>query len=392
MSTKPTLVPSSPRRFVASSLRCFVASSFRPFVAFFSLSALLLPALPSPSLADALPLMTHTELQSVNPDGTSPFVASNSCPFILRGILLNDPEDLLSTDFVPDATSPNNGGQYQVFVQATAPGDRGGTALYMSQRGRPAANYYDEETWASELDRVTTADPGTGRRFRPGDYVEITANWAMHYNGKVNVNEGHNPDPAYNFSIRLLSPAVGLPTATPLVLADLVDDADTPIFDPTRATGGERWQGSRVRLDAIRLTETDPAGWNPDLPWGARLVTCADAAGRTFPLRLPRHSLGPAPATNRYFSATGILNQEGSDTAGYELIVQEIGPVLDLSFDETDGTSAIAYSADYAGYQLQISDDSGTTWTDAFPTVIIVHDSEAPPTRFYRLVLPTPAD
>lgn len=348
--------------------------------------------------ADPTPL-THAELQAVNPDGTSPQTWTNSYPFTLRGILLNDPEDMVSPDFVPDATSPNNGGQYQVFVQATDPGDRGGTALYMSQRGRPAANFYDEDAWAAELARVTTSDAETGRRFQAGDYVEITARWAMHYNGKVNVNEAHSPDPAFDFDIRLIRPAVGLPPAEPLTLADFFYDDGNLIFDPAREKGGERWQGSRVRLDAIRLADdTAVAVWNSEhpekLPFGARLVTCTDAAGRTFPLRLPRHSLGPAPATNRWFSATGFINQEGSNTAGYELFVQEVGPILDLAFDETDGTADIAYSADYAGYQLQISDDSGTTWQSpslAFPTVIVIHDPESSPARLYRLVLPDSA-
>ncbi len=388
MHADSPLAVSSPRRFVVS------------------LAALLLSLSPlAPSRASAATPLAHSDLQAVNPDGTSPQTWTNQYPFTLRGILLNAPEDLLSTDFVPDATSPNNGGQYQVFVQATDPGDFGGTALYMSQRGRPAANFYDEDAWAAELARVT-ADPDTGRPFQPGDYVEITANWAMHYNGKVNVNEAHNPDPAFDFTVRLLRPAVGLPPAEPLSLADLVDDTGTPVFDPTRATGGEHWQGARVRLDAIRLADDKAVEtWNhphPEtLPFGARLVTCTDSTGRTFPLRLPRRSLGPAPATNRFFSATGFINQEGSNTAGYELVVQEVGPVLDIAFEpagEDEGTPSAAvltYSADYAGYALEVSDDSGATWHApalAFPTEITVHDPEASPTRFYRLVLPDAAD
>ena len=342
------------------------------------------------SLADDLPLMTHAGLQSVNPDGSSPFVVGDSCPFILRGILLNDPADMLSTDYVPGAVGRGSGAQYQVFVQGLSP-DRGGTALYMSE-GTTGESYTEEE-WAAELARLT-ADPETGRPFQPGDYVEVTANWAMYRGGKLNVNEAHDKSPAMDFHVRLLTPGAGFPPAEPITLADLVDGDGAQIFDPTRATGGEHFQGMRVRLDAVRLTESDPDGWDPDAPWGARLVPCTDAAGRTFNLRLPRYSLGPAPATNRWFSATGILNQEGSNKAGYELFVQEIGPVLDLSFDGTDGTAAIAYSADYAGYRLQVSDDSGTTWTNAlaFPSVIVIHDPEASPTRFYRLVLPTPAD
>ena len=100
-------------------------------------------------------------------------------------------------------------------------------------------------------------------------------------------------------------------------------------------------------------------------------------------------------------SATGFINQEGSNTAGYELVVQEVGPVLDIAFEpagEDEGAPSAAvltYSADYAGYALEVSDDSGATWHApalAFPTEITVHDPEASPTRFYRLVLPASAD
>ena len=213
------------------------------------------------ALADDVPLMTHAELQAVDTNGKSTFVVSNSCPFLLRGILLNDPADMLSTDYVPGAEGRGAGAQYQVFVQGLSP-DRGGTALYMSE-GTTAESYTEEE-WASELARLTT-DPDTGRPFRPGDYVEVTANWAMGRGGKCNVNEAHDKSPSKDFHIRLLTPDVGLPPAEPITLADLVADDGIQIFDPTRATGGEHWQGMRVRLDAIRLTDDVSAVWNnPD--------------------------------------------------------------------------------------------------------------------------------
>lgn len=378
----------------------FVAFSPRRFLV--PLAALLL-SLSTQAPADEPPLMTHAELQAVDATGETTFVAGNSCPFRLRGIILNDSADFLSPDYVPvpedsGAVNPGYGAQYQVFVQGLDP-DRGGTALYMSEG--LMRDFYTEEEWASELARVTT-DPDTGHIFRPGDYVEVTANWAMGRGGKCNINEAHNRGTNMDFHIRILTKDVGLPPAEPITLADLVAEDTPPIFDPTRATGGEHWQGMRVRLDAIRLADTNAiARWNSEHPetlsFRDRLVTCADATGRTFSLRLPRRSLGPAPATNRFFSATGIINQEGSNTAGYELLVQEVGPVLDIAFEpatEDEGAPSAAvltYSADYTGYQLEVSDDSGATWHApdlAFPTVIIVHDSGASPTRFYRLVLP----
>lgn len=373
--------------------------ALRPVLAAFALA--LAPAVRADDAPVVTNRLTHAELQAVNPDGTSTETWINRYPFTIRGILLNDPADMLSPDYLEGATGRGAGAQYQVFVQSVEPGDRGGTALFMSEGG--IGRSYTEAEWAAEYARVTT-DPETGRPFRPGDYVEVTARCALYRNGKANINEGHRPDdPNKDFDVRLLTADAGFPQAEAVLLSDLVDLAEDgtqkQIFDSSREKGGEHWQGMRVRLDAIRLTNS-PAGWNPDLPWNERLVNCTDAAGRVFPLRLPRYSLGPAP--NRWFSATGILNQEGSDTAGYELFVQEIGPVLDIAIPPADPESpdappsaVITYSADYSGYQLQVSDDSGTTWQSpslAFPTVIVIHDPEASPSRLYRLVLPAPAD
>lgn len=373
----------------------------------FRLAIAAIAAAAASAFADDIPLVTHAKLQAVDANGKSTFVTPES-GILLQGILLNTPEDLLSTDYVPGAEGRGAGAQYQVFVQALAP-DRGGTALYMSE-GTSAASY-DEEEWASELARLAK-DPDTGQPIKPGDLVEVFAKvaTARTASGKCNINEGHSKSPEKDFHIRLIAPDAGLPPAKSLVLADLValadDGTQTQIFDPARETGGERWQGSRVRLDAIRLADDRAvAVWNSDHPellaWRERLITCADATGRTFPLRLPRKSLGSAPATNRYFSAIGILNQEGADTAGYELIVQEIGPVLDLSFEPVseDGgspsTAVLTYSADYADYALEVSDDSGTSWHApalAFPVEIVVRDAEGASNRLYRLVLPDSAE
>jgi hypothetical protein len=65
----------------------------------------------------------------------------------------------------------------------------------------------------------------------------------------------------------LLVPDYGLPEPEVLSLASVVnpDDGDPAtseeIFDATRATGGEHWQGMRVRL--TRLQVVDASGWNP---------------------------------------------------------------------------------------------------------------------------------
>ena len=329
--------------------------------------------------ASAQTAVTHTNLQSVTSTGTSAWV--ESFPFAIRGVIVNDPEEMLDPAFNPDATSPSTGGQYQLFIQAFAAGDRGGTALYMSQRSY-IGDHYDAATWASEMQRVMY--DGNGRKFRKGDWVEVTARKALFYNGKRNINEAHRTLPENNFDVALVRPNTVLPQAEALALADLKNADDSAIFDATRATGGEHYQGLRVRIDGIRLATTN--GWGRT-NWSDRICTAADDTGRTLPLRMPLLDLGPAPETSTWFSATGILNQEGGNTNGYELFVQEIGPTLDILSATANGV-ALGFAADYEGYVLEYSDDQLNTWTnlDATPTrVIVVEDASAPTNRAYRL-------
>lgn len=126
----------------------------------------------------------------------------------------------------------------------------------------------------------------------------------------------------------------GLPTPEVITLADVMRTGGTTndptswpaIFDQTRATGGEHYQGMRVRINNLFLATTN--GWNPTNLWGNRLCTVTDGAGRFFRLRTPRYDLGPAP-TNQ-FDAIGIFTQESGSgiqgTNGYELFVQQVLP------------------------------------------------------------------
>ncbi|NGO39752.1 hypothetical protein G4L39_10150 [Limisphaera ngatamarikiensis] len=298
------------------------------------------------------PLETHRNLQAVNADGTSAW--SGSFPFRLRGVLLNNPEDLLdpTPNFLPwdgGANAGRMGGEWQVFLQAVDPEDRGGTACWMGQNYgnlawlRNSELSYTNRAWVSEILRLEH-DPETGHRFRAGDLVEVTVRQSLFYGGKRNINEGHSIDPQYDFSFTLLSAGYGLPEPELVPLSELVrpDDGNPEtseeIFDPTRATGCEHWQGMRIRIPGLQLV-SDPAltnrlgarfygtnGWNPALPWGQRRCTVTDGAGRYFTLRHPRYSLGPVPSG--VFDAIGILNQESGSgiqgTNGYELIVQQI--------------------------------------------------------------------
>lgn len=325
-------------------------------------------------------VVTHGELQAVTATGTSAWV--EAFPFTIRGVIVNDPEEMLPLAYNPDATGPSNGGQYQIFLQAAAAGDRGGTALYMAQMSF-IGDHYDEAGWSNEMQRVR--HDGNGRKFRKGDLVEVTARKALFFNGKRNINEAHRTLAENDFDIALVQPNVGVPPAEAVTLADLKRADNSAIFDPARATGGEHWQGMRVRLDGIRLATTN--GWGRT-NWSDRVCTAADDTGRTLALRMPLTDLGPAPATSTWFTATGILNQEGGSTNGYELFVQEIGPVLGVAQGAAGGV-AVSFSADYQGFVLQASDDGLGTWQDVDLTprmMIVVEDDGAAPNRTYRLI------
>jgi len=257
---------------------------------------------------------------------------------------------------------------------------------------------YSNEAWLAEMDRLNH-DPATGHAFRKGDLVSITANGSLFYGGKRNINEMHHNEPEYDFAVSLVASNYGLPAPEVLSLASLVRTNDNDpatfedIFDPTRATGGEYWQGMRVRLNGLTLLETN--GWNPANPWGARLCTVTDGENRFFKLRHPRYSLGPPPAG--VFDAVGILNQESGSgaqgTNGYELFVQQVLPaepaVLTLA-----STPVVTWPGSLANYQLVYTNILGAPgpWQPAtnVPALVngrwtVILDPAEAQTRFYRL-------
>ena len=328
-------------------------------------------------------VVTHAELQAVNSTGHTFWV--ESFPFAIRGVVVNDPEEMLDYSYNPDATASNvMGGQFQMFFQGVD-GDRGGTALWMAQNyqamGMSGQDYGSE--WTNEMRRVQYA--AAGRKFRKGDLIEVTARKALFRGGKRNINEAHRITSSNDFDVVLVKANVGLPQAEAATLTDLVNADGMQIFDATRATGGERWQGMRVRLDGLRLTNTN--GWGKT-NWADRVCTATDDAGRSFPLRMPLADLGAPPATTTVFSATGILNQENSNTNGYELFVQEIGPLLNVGRGPSGGI-AVSFSSDYEGYVLEATDDlEGGDWAEVDVTpvkMILIEDDGAAPDRMYRL-------
>ena len=285
--------------------------------------------LAAPAIAE-----THWDLQAVDTDGVSTW--SGSFPLEVTGVILNNPEDMLDGTWDPDAaTAPATmGAQWQIFVQGVTP-DRCGTALWMGQNYSslgpwiPAGNAYDQTAWTDEMTRLNYDG---AHRLRAGDLVQVTANKSLFYGGKRNINEAHRVDPANDFSIDLITPGVGRPAPEVLTLADLYADPDAPGYDPTypmfdssRASGAEHYQGMYVRLNG--LTFTDTGGWG-QTAWDDRLCVVTDGLGRSLSLRMPLTDLGTAP-TGR-FDAFGIVNQESglgtNGRMGYELYVTSIVP------------------------------------------------------------------
>jgi hypothetical protein len=355
-------------------------------------------------VGNAVKAESLTNLEAVDTNGLSTWTAT--VPFTVTGVILNDPGEML--DSTPNSISWNGGvgtfqlgGEWQVFVQTMLPGDRGGVECWMGQNYgnlpwlHSSSLSYDNPTWAAEVARVSH-DPSTGHAFRKGDLVTVTANASLFYGGMQNINEEHSIDPAYNFTISLMSSNHGLPNPEVISLFSVLSTNLHPtghydVFDSTRATGGEHWQGMRVRMNGLTLVTTN--GWNTNSDWTSRFCAATDGEGRQFPLIHPLYNLGPAP-TNR-FDATGIFLQESGSatdgTFGYELFVQEIEPSAPADLAITL-KPVITWPGSLSNYQLQSCDSlSATNWTAVTNAPVLVDGQNtfildpAASQRFYRL-------
>ncbi len=86
--------------------------------------------------------------------------------------------------------------------------------------------------------------------------------------------------------------------------------SNSVLFDSTRETGAEEFQGDWVNLLDVKLVNPDDSGWMAN---GTVLVE--NPAGHEFMLQLGNFTPGTAPTG--YFNATGIFDQEGnSNLAG----------------------------------------------------------------------------
>jgi len=264
----------------------------------------------------AMPYTQHAEYQAVNAFGEGTFPTVD--PVKLRGVWVNRASDLL--DPAPGA-NPFIGGQWQVYVQAVGDADFGGTACWMGQNiGKMVGNHpdgsYTDAEWLAELERLEH-DPVTGHAFVPGDLVEVRARApGMFYRGKTNVNEKHFNAPEMDYDIVLLEAGYGLVPAT-ITLAYVKDTSDQFIFDPSRLSGAEWFQGTLVEILNVSFVST--AGWGPNAQ-----LTIMDDTGRTLPVLLGRgagFSTCPPPAGQ--VDLIGIFDQEATAgspyTYGYRL-------------------------------------------------------------------------
>ncbi len=270
---------------------------------------------------DVFTPITHATYQAVDEYGASAYVGGGNVA--LTGIVINNPWDML--DYSNDAGFP----LWQVFVQADAAGDHGGTALYMMKYSfidKPN-NHYTDEGWTAEMNRLNVPAGSNGEPLRKGDRITVNARApGMFYNGKYNVNEQHFIDPEKNFDIEILERDL-VPAAASITLADLKDPQDGYLFDQTRMTGCEYYQGSLVHLDNLLLD--DASGWAAGGTVGVR------QGDLTFDMIL---GLDPGldliddlyDLTTTPFSLTAILDQEDGGGApeyvdGYRLWLTNAG-------------------------------------------------------------------
>jgi len=265
----------------------------------------------------------------------------------VRGVVLNNPGDMLdsTSNYIPSdvGTLWQLGAQWQVYIEAVSlpddptnhpelVGDFGGAALWMGQNygnhiwhwnpadfpGSTAWSYTNSE-WEAELERLDYADNTITEPLRAGDVIEVHARGGLFYNGKQNVNEEHNNDPALNFDIVVLQRDFIL-NPTTITLDQVKDASDNFIFDSSRATGAERYQATLVRLENV--TVQDPQNWAPE-----GTVTIASGT-RTMPMRLGRDPAFGTSAPAVPFDVVAIFDQEAQgyppdNTSGYRLWVMD---------------------------------------------------------------------
>lgn len=265
--------------------------------------------------------VTHSQFQAVDEKGEQTYVAANATDKVtLEGILLHNPAEMLDPTPDDSITEPYNlGAQWQFFFQGEGD-DHAGTAVFLAQLynnlGFPEYGYSNQE-FIVELNRLNVA------QFSPGDRIRVTGCF-LSYKGKNNINEKHNVDPDYDFTIELVEKGAGLPRPDVVTLDDLKDESDNFIFTQTRLYGCEYYQARLVKIEDVNFLDPIAAqnSWGPDAE-----LTISDGY-KTFPVKLGRGNGIYAGSFNfnSQFDVIGILDQEcektnGGFMAGYRLWV-----------------------------------------------------------------------
>jgi len=327
---------------------------------------------------------THSNLQAVDNQGGSAW--TGTFPFTIRGVITTSLDEMLddTPNFLPWDGGQNSGkmgAEWEIFIQSIDQNDRGGSLLWLGQNYGNQPWIHDEtfsytnEEWVEELTRVST-DPATGHIFQVGDYVEVIARQSLAYGGKRNINEGHSNDPSKDFDIHLIQANYGVSEPECISLGDLVEKNEEgqteqiDIFDATRQSGGEYYQGIRVRIQGVQIATAN--GWDHTGTWSQRGEnSITDGDGRFLKVRYPRNDLGNPPTG--IFDAVGIINQESGSstdgTRGYELFLQEI--IL------TDSVPSLSISPDgYISWEdaneqwiLETTSNIQNDWTTSTETV-----------------------
>ncbi len=261
--------------------------------------------------------VTHWQLQAVDQQGIATYSPADSDKVIVKGIVLNNPEEMLD----PAPSQGGMGGQWQIFIQGEA-NDHAGTAVWMGQNYSDVSSSddYTHEQLLAEFCRINR-DPNTGYIFTAGDRVKVTG-WYKVYRGKTNINEKHESDPFWDFKVELLEPAVGLPAPEVITIDTVKDNNDNWIFDPNRTRGAEYYQARRIRINDVNIL--NPENWAP-----YNTVEIMDSNGLTMPVKLGiGEGFSRYPCPQGRIDVIGIFNQEapgtpphGDSTKGYRLWV-----------------------------------------------------------------------
>ena len=231
------------------------------------LSALLFVLLSFPLVILAQPVITTVaEINVVNDLGEPIFHGITTMErFTVEGVALND-SHIFNTR-TPDGQV---GTDYIIFVQD----ETGGIQVYSGGWYGGGIGNYPE--------------------VKEGDRVRVIGLTGF-YGGKTNLNERHNPD--QKFEVEILASGA-LPE--PYVIHNL---AEALLFDPTRQSGGEFYQGRLVTLQHVRLVEGD---WSAD-----SILTVEDSYRNRMPIQI-WYMTGTAehPMPEGWLNITGIFNQE----------------------------------------------------------------------------------